>query len=124
MAGDEWTVDDHLRGKPAGSVELYRRFVALVEACGPFTYAVGKSTITFKGSRRGFAGARPTARGLAGYLDLRRVVEDPRILSWSPYTKRLFVHQYRITAAEQLDGEFAGLVREAYDVGQGAHLAG
>ena len=57
-----WTVDDHLRGKPEGSVALYRSFVRLVTACGPFTYAVAKTTITFKGSRRGFAGARPTER--------------------------------------------------------------
>lgn len=119
----DWTVEDHLRDKPPGSVALYHRFVELVEACGPFTYAVSKTTITFKGSRRGFAGARPTSRGLVGYLDLQRVVEDPRIRSVAPYTKRLFVHQLRISAMEQLDDEVAGWVREAYAVGQGAHLA-
>jgi hypothetical protein len=77
---DAWSAEDHLRGQPAGSIELYRRFVELVAACGPFSYAVSKTMITFKGSRRGFAGARPTARGLAGW------------------------------------------VREAYAVGQGAHM--
>jgi hypothetical protein len=61
------SVEDHLRDKPAASVELYDRFVDLVSACGPFTYAVSKTTITFKGSRRGFAGARPTKTGLTGY---------------------------------------------------------
>jgi hypothetical protein len=93
-------VDDHLRGKPPGSVELYHRFVEVVDACGQFTYSVAKTTITFKGSKRGFAGARPTVRGLAGYLDLQRVVDDPRILSAAPYTKRLYVHQFRIVARE------------------------
>ncbi|HEY2553446.1 MAG TPA: DUF5655 domain-containing protein [Streptosporangiaceae bacterium] len=117
-----WSVDDHLRGKPAASVALYRQFVALLEACGPFSYAVAKTTITFKGSRRGFAGARPTAEGLTCYLDLQRVVEDPRITSAAPYTKRLFVHHLRITRPEQLDDELAGWVREAYAVGQGAHV--
>jgi hypothetical protein len=119
---DGWTVEDHLRGKPAGCVQLYRRFAQLVEACGPFTYAVAKTTITFKGSRRGFAGARPTERGLVGYLDLQRRVEDPRIRGAAPYTKRLFVHHFRITTGAELDEEFAGWVREAYDVGQGGHL--
>jgi hypothetical protein len=122
VESSEWTVDDHLRDKPAGSVQLYHRFVELLEACGPIRYAVAKTTITFKGTRRGFAGARPTAQGLAGYLDLQRVVEDPRILRATPYTKRLFTHQFRITAPEQLDEDFAGWVREAYAVGQGAHL--
>jgi hypothetical protein len=108
-----WTVQDHLRDKPPGCVALYQRFVELVGACGPFTYAVAKTTITFKGGRRGFAGARPTMYGLAGYLDLQRTLEDPRILSAAPYTKRLFVHHFRVSSRDQLDDEFAGWVREA-----------
>ena len=94
----------------------------LVQACGPFIYAVSKSGITFKGSRRGFAGARPTSTGLTGYLDLQRTVDDRRFTSSAPYTKRLFVHQVRITQLSDLDEEFAGWVREGYAVGQGAHL--
>ena len=123
MPASQWTVEDHLHGKPDAVVALYQRFVALVQACGPFEYAVSKTAITFKGSRRGFAGAKPTAHGLDGYLDLQRRVEDPRIRCASPYTKRLVVHQFRISAPEQLDAEFAGWVREAYQVGQGGHLA-
>jgi hypothetical protein len=122
MGNQVWTVDDHLRGKPPEYVALYEAFVRLVEACGPFTYSVAKTTITFKGSRRGFAGARPTGTGLVGYLDLQRKVEDPRIRSVTPYTARLFVHRYRVGRPEELDAEFAGWVREAYDVGQGGHL--
>jgi len=123
MDPSAWTVQDHLRDKPAAVVALYRRLVELVEACGPFDYAVSKTGITFKGRRRGFAGAKPKAQSLDGYLDLQRRVEDPRIRSASPYTKRLVVHQFRISAPEQLDEEFAGWVREAYQVGQGGHLA-
>jgi hypothetical protein len=122
MPASQWTVQDHLHGKPDAVVALYRRFIALVQACGPFEYAVSKTAITFKGSRRGFAGAKPTAQGLDGYLDLQRRVEDPRIRRASPYTKRLVVHQFRISRPEQLDAEFAGWVREAYQVGQGGHL--
>ena len=103
MTLSEWTVEDHLRDKPPAVVALYRRFVELVQACGPFDYAVSKTAITFKGSRRGFAGAKPTAGSLDGYLDLQRRVEDPRIRRASPYTKRLVVHQFRISAPEQLD---------------------
>jgi len=123
MHPSEWTVEDHLRDKPVTVVALYRRFVELVQACGPFDFAVSKTAITFKGSRRGFAGAKPKAQSLDGYLDLQRRVEDPRIRSAAPYTKRLVVHQFRVSGPEQLDEEFAGWVREAYQVGQGAHLA-
>jgi hypothetical protein len=118
----EWTVEDHLTGQPESSVALYRKFVRLVEECGPFSCAVSKTSITFKGSRRGFAGARPDASGLRGYLDLQRAVEDPRITNVSPYTRRLFVHHYRIRSPEELDDQFAALIREAYAVGAGAHL--
>ena len=123
MDSEVWTVEDHLRGKPAESVRLWHRFVELVEACGPFTYAVHKSAITLKGTRRGFAGGKPTDQGLRGYLDLQRVIEDPRIMRAEPYTKRLFVHQFRISSVEEFDDVFAGWVREAYEVGQGGHLA-
>lgn len=118
----DWTVEDHLHGHSTESIELYRRFVDIVAACGPFTYAVSKSIVTFKGSRRGFAGARPARFGLTGYLDLQHAVEDPRFTSASPYTKRLFVHKMRIISSEQFDADFSVWVREAYDVGQGAHL--
>jgi Domain of unknown function (DUF5655) len=118
----EWTVADHLAGKPESSVALYLQFVRVVEACGPFSYAVSKTSITFKGTRRGFAGARPDASGLRGYLDLQRAVQDPRISNVSPYTKRLFVHHFRIRSAAEMDEEFARWVREAYAVGAGEHL--
>ena len=118
-----WTVEGHLTGQPADSVALYRRFVEMLEECGPFSYSVTKTTITFKGGRRGFAGALPTRRGLSVYLDLQRVIEDRRVISAAPYTRRLFVHQIRLTAPEDLDEEFRGWVREAYAVGQGAPLS-
>lgn len=122
---EQWTVEDHLRDRPAVAIALFEAFVDLVAKCGPFTYSPAKTTVTFKGVRRGFAGARPTSDGgLRGYLDLQRPVADPRITNVSPYTTRLFVHQFRIEAVAQLDEEFAGWVREAYAVGAGAHLSG
>ena len=122
MESRVWTVEDHLAGQPASSVEPYGRFVSMVEQCGPFSYSVTKTTVTFKGSRRGFAGALPTRRGLSVYLDLQRVIEDRRVISVAPYTRRLFVHQIRLATMDDLDEQFRGWVREAYAVGQGAHM--
>jgi hypothetical protein len=123
VADAEWTVERHLRGKPPEIVALYQRFIELAEACGPFTYSVAKSAITLKGARRGFAGARPGNRALGGYLDLQQRVDDPRISRSSPYTGRLYVHQFRVHAPSELDDEFASWIHEAYQVGNGAHLA-
>jgi hypothetical protein len=119
---DEWTVDRHLQDKPADVIALYDRFIELVDAYGPFTYSVTKTAITLKGRRRGFAGLKPKKASLDGYLDLERRVEDPRIRRSGAYTKRLFVHQFRVVALAELDEEFAGWLREAYAVGAGAHL--
>ena len=121
---ETWTIEDHLSGKPDEIVALYRRFIALAEMCGPFSCHVTKTAITLKGTRRGFAGLKPTMRSLDGYLDLRRELRDPRILRVSPYTKRLFVHQFRVISPYQLDNEFADWIHEAYAVGGGAHLQG
>ena len=118
----EWTVERHLLGKPPEVVALYHRFIELAQACGPFTYAVSRSAITLKGTRRGFAGASPGKHALSGYLDLPRRVEDPRITRSSPYTKRLWVHHFRVDSPSHLDQQFAGWLGEAYLVGAGAHL--
>jgi Domain of unknown function (DUF5655) len=114
-------VPRHLADKPEGVVDLYERFVALLDGCGPYTVSVTKTAIAFKGTHRGFAGAKPRPSSLDGFLDLQREVQDERFRRVSPYTKSLFVHQFRITDAGQLDGVFAAWVAEAYQVGQGAH---
>lgn len=124
MADRSWNVEDHLRDKPQHVVSLYEAFVELVGRCGPFTYSVTKTAIVFKGTRRGFAGCVLGNRGLRGYLDLQREVADERISSVAPYTKRLFVHHFRVQAPTELDETFAGWVSEAYAVGRGDHLRG
>ena len=117
-----WTVEDHLEGQPEFAVELYEQFVNTLRELGPFITTVTKTTITFNGSRRGFAGARPTKRGLQGYLDLQRQLVDPRIRRANPYTKRLFVNHFRLTSLADIDSDFCLWVQEAYAVGNGAHL--
>ena len=119
----KWTVERQLADKPKAVVDLYKRFVGLMTACGPYTVSVTKTAIAFKGTHRGFAGAKPRTASLDGFLDLRREVQDERFLRVSPYTKSLYDHQFRIVSATQLDDSFAALVEEAYQVGCGAHRA-
>src|SRR5271167_4273283 len=116
----QWTIERHLLGKPPEVIALYHRFIELAQACGPFTYAISKSAITLKGTRRGFAGAALGQRALRGYLDLPRRVEDARITRSDAYTKRLYVHHFRVDNPGQIDEQFAGWLGEAYQVGAGA----
>ena len=77
----EWTIERHLEGQPEFAVELFDRFIELVSTFGPFTYAVSKSSITLKGSRRGFAGARPVTAGLRGKATATDVVSASRLVA-------------------------------------------
>ncbi len=121
--GSGASVAEHLRKRPACVVGLYKRFAALIERQGPVTYRVTKTSITFKGTRRLFAGAKLTDYSLDGFLDLPRALEDPRIRSASPHTTRVFVNHFRVTKPEQMDETFASWVKEAYDVGAGSQSA-
>jgi hypothetical protein len=102
---DAWTVERHLQDRPGQVVDMYRRFIALVEECGPFSYRVNKSAVNLKGSRV-FAGAVPKHRWLGGYLDLQREVLDTRIQRVDPYTSRLFVNFFKVAELAELDDVF------------------
>lgn len=119
---DEWTVERHLVNVSDTVVGLYGRFIELAMDCGPFSYSIAKTAITLKGSRRGFAGAKPKARSLDGYFDLQRQVEDPRVTRVAPYQTSLFVHHFRVTRLDELDEQFAEWIDEAYAVGAGEHI--
>jgi Domain of unknown function (DUF5655) len=114
-----WTVEEHLEGADECALDLYRRFIAILEASGEFDFEPTRRQIGLRGAQRIFAGVRLTKRGLEGYLDLPRVVEGPRFRRVAPYTKRLSVHHFVLESPEQLDDEFAAYVREAHAVGRG-----
>jgi len=122
MTAPEVPIESHLDTAPPEVLALYDRFRALIDACGPTTLRVTKTSITFKGVRRCFAGARPHETWLDAYLDPQRRADHPTLRSVAPYTRRLYVHHFRVTRLDQMDATFAGLVAEAYAVGAGAHL--
>jgi len=118
-----WGVEDHLADAPPEHVRLYRLVEDYLMGLDGVHVSVSKTTITFKGRRRGFAGARPTGRGVKGYFDLiRRVEGDPRIRSVTPYTKRLYVHQFLVATEADVDDTFRSWLHEAWRVGEGDHL--
>ena len=112
MAASEWTVERHLEAGSEHGRELWLRFADLVAECGEHSLSVAKTTVTFKGPKRGFAGARPKGDELIGYFDVAYQVDDPRIRNVSPYQKDLFVHHFRISS---IDNAVAGWIRDAYE---------
>ena len=112
------------RGSPFASVSSLRWPAAdagHVLSAGAASPARTRDQIGFQ-LRRIFAGVRLTDQAPEGYLDIARKIESPRFRNVAPYTKRVFVHHFGISAPEELDDEFAGWVRESYAVGEGKHL--
>ena len=112
---DVWTVERHLEAGSEHGRALWHRFAEIVGSCGEYTVSVAKTTITFKGPKRGFAGARPSGDRLIGYFDVNWRVDDPRITSVAPYQRDLFVHHFRVTSLDELDDEFVGWIGTAYE---------
>ena len=113
------TVEEYLAGKNEHAVEMFRRFAALVDACGE-SEVVPHASIVYWRRTRVWAGAFIQSRRLELNVDLLREAEHPLCLSVFPTTKRVYTHRLRITELEQLDGSIAALLAEAYaDVGPG-----
>jgi len=119
---ERWTVEDHTSGRPAEIVELFDRFVAAARTFGPVDLAPVRGQVGLRGSRRIWAGLVLRADRINGYLDLARPVESPRFPRVTPYTKRLWVHHFRVAGPADLDAEFVGWIGESYAVGEGDHL--
>jgi hypothetical protein len=117
-----YTVAKFLRGKSPRAIRLYRRFAALVARCGPVRIAPAKTRIGFQ-VRMIFASVnRLSQRGLDAHVVLTRRLADPRFARIEPIADRCFVHHFRITSPAEMDAQVAAWMREAYRVGQQAHL--
>jgi hypothetical protein len=121
---ERWTVEDHTRGKPPATVDLFDQFVAAARTFGAVDLAPVRSQVGLRGSHRIYAGAVLRDGRVDGYLDMARHVVSPRFPRVSPYTKRLWVHHFRLTDPADLDDEFVGWIGESFAVGEGAHLRG
>lgn len=107
-----------------GALPLYEQLLELVrQTVGPFSIRVQKTQITW--SNRyvfaciSFAKVRPAKLRPQTYLvvtfGLGHRVESPRIdIATEPYPHR-WTHHMLISAPEEIDNEFLGWVREAYD---------
>jgi hypothetical protein len=118
------TVDEYLADKNPKAVALFRRFAALVEACGPSEVTPRKSIVYWKRARI-WAGAFCNGKKLELNIDLLREVDHPANLAVIPHTKQVLTHRMRITELDQLDDSIADMLRESYaDVGPGTRNLG
>ncbi|HEX5724892.1 MAG TPA: DUF5655 domain-containing protein [Longimicrobiaceae bacterium] len=115
------TVEQHLAGKDPHGVALYHRFEALVRDCGPFVLAPARTRIGFQ-VRMIFAAVSVKDDRLDGHVVLARRLEHPRFRRVESFSPRSHAHYFRLRSLEEIDGEVAAWVREAYAVGEQKHL--
>jgi Domain of unknown function (DUF5655) len=118
----DWTLEDHLRDASPEVGALVRRFVALVEQCGPVDVVATKTRIGFK-VRMTFAALMPKRRWVDAHVVLARRREGERFRRIDTFGPRSHVHAFRLVEPGDLDAEVLDWLREAYAVGRQEHLA-
>jgi hypothetical protein len=95
--------------------------VAALREIGPVRVLPEKTRIAFQ-VRMSFAQVTPRQNWLDGHVVLARRLEHPRFRQVRTFSPRNHMHVFRLTRLDELDAEFRGWLREAYQVGEQRHL--
>jgi len=115
------TLREHLRGRTPELLKIFRAFVKMARGCGRVRILPEKTRIAFQ-ERMSFAAVSFRRDGLNGHLVLASRVEHPHFVKIETISLRNHVHHFRLRSIDQLDSEFARLMREAHRVGRQLHL--
>lgn len=110
------TIDEHFAGKPQEVRALFEALVRAARRVGPVNVYAQKTRIVFQ-TRGRFVAVTPRRHYLSGHLWLKRRRSHPSIHRIESLLDRDFVHNFRLTTADELDEPFQDLLREAYTVG-------
>jgi Domain of unknown function (DUF5655) len=117
-----YTLREHLAGKTAPAVALFREFLRLLKCCGPVRVVPEKTRIAFQ-VRMSFAAVSLRRDRIVGHIVLARRLENPRFTKIEYISPRNHVHSFSFYSREELDREVLAWLREAYRVGQQRHLS-
>jgi hypothetical protein len=117
-----YELDDPFRGKSPHVRELFERFRAMVERCGPVKVLPYRDKIGFMVRVR-FAGAVPRSQWLDVAFWLPRRINHRRFHKVETISPSAHIHMLRVKKPAELDGRVAAWLREAYAVGRQEHLA-
>lgn len=93
---------------------LYRRFEAMVSACGEYHVAPAKTRIAFMGRVR-FAGITSLSeKGMTCSFALPHPVESARFAKVEEVAPGWWLHRLRITDVKELDQELQDWLRTSY----------
>jgi hypothetical protein len=108
-----FSVEAFLAGADARGRRLFRRFVALVAACGPSVPAPARTRIAFVAQVRFASVNRIGPHGIDVHFVLPRPLRSPRFRRVEQ-VGRVFVHHLRLTEPAQLDRQLGAWLRASY----------
>jgi hypothetical protein len=108
-----YTVAQFLHGRSKTGRALFKRFVALIAACGPYDVAPAKTRVAFMAQVRFATVNKIGEDAIDVHLVLPRVLDSPRFRRVER-VGNVHVHHLRLCAPAQLDRELAGWIRSAY----------
>ena len=114
-------LDRHFASSVPAVRATFERVVAVVGALGPVEILPEKTRIALH-ARMSFAAFMPRRAWLSGHLVLAREIPSPRFTRIDAYSPRNVVHQFKLSAPEEVDEQFAAWLAEAYQVGTQQHL--
>ena len=107
-------LEDLFAGSTPDTLELARRFVAMLHELGDVQVLPQKTRLVCVARVR-FGGLEPRRRGFLVNFALRRWLESPRIVKTVEYGPRWRFHYLRVTDGSDLDDELAGWLQESHD---------
>ena len=116
-----YSLDYHFAGKQPIVREVFDRLLALVQQWGPVTVIPQKTRIAIQARVR-FAGGVARKNWFDAALWLTRRAEHSRLRRVETFGPNSYGLHFRLTRPQDLDEDFAALVREAYAVGCQEHL--
>jgi hypothetical protein len=114
-------LDRHFARSSPAVRATFDRVLAVADALGRVEVLAEKTRIALH-ARMSFAAFQPRRRWLAGHLVLARQITSPRFARIDVISPRNVVHQFRLTAPDEVDDQFASWLAEAYQVGIQQHL--
>ena len=112
---------DHFKGKDPIVRRLFTQWHSLARRSGPVTVYAQKSRIVFQVRVR-FAGAVTHKSWLEATLWLQHRADHPCLTRVEDFGRLGYVLHFRLAKAEDIDGDLAALMGEAYSVGKQDHL--
>ena len=117
----KYTLEELFSRSDPHVLSLFKKFAAMVRACGPVHMIPQKTRVVFQGRVR-FAGALPRKTHFLANFALPYQANDSRFVRIEKYAPHFQTHTFRVSSESDLDQQLQGWLRESYQVGAQAFL--